>query len=248
MKQNHELLGERMKKFSIGSPKRIKSFQEKSSDGEENLGSPVSMFDAEEISALDGDDQEQVQDSSDESPFRQSYSDFLKTFQETRSRIQDDLTSSPKLKRRFHGTPFATIACEYHTQLHARCPPNCSERRPARPHPRSKKSKSVEEDFVVPKKQDTPRSSDSEIPLILDEDEDYEESDSKSSRLSSKKSRSNKKNTSPRSVGRTGRKYLPQACDRHKLLHAKCPANCPDRIARDQKMIGQLDMIEDSDC
>lgn len=29
------------------------------------------------------------------------------------------------------------------------------------------------------------------------------------------------------------RKYLPQACDRHKMLHAKCPANCPDRIARD---------------
>jgi len=33
--------------------------------------------------------------------------------------------------------------------------------------------------------------------------------------------------------GRSGRKYLPQACDRHKLLHAKCPANCPDRLKRD---------------
>jgi len=32
------------------------------------------------------------------------------------------------------------------------------------------------------------------------------------------------------------RKYLPQACDRHKLLHAKCPANCPDRIKRDAEM------------
>jgi len=83
--------------------------------------------------------------------------------------------------------------------------------------------------------------------MILDEDEDYEESDSKSSRLSSsKKSRSKKANAS-RSAGRTGRKYLPQACDRHKLLHAKCPANCPDRIARDQKM-SQEDMVEDSDC
>jgi hypothetical protein len=236
--------------FGTSSPKRSPSFHEKSSDGEEKLGSPVSMFDAEEISALDGDDQEQIQDSSDESPFCQSYSDFVKNFQETRSRMQDDcsITCSPKMKRRFHGTPFATIACEYHTQLHARCPPNCTERRPARPHPRSKKAKVVEEDFVEPKKQDTIRSSDSEMPLYLDEDEDYEESDSKSSRLSSsKKSRSNKKNPSSRSVGRTGRKYLPQACDRHKLLHAKCPANCPDRLSRDQKLLGLQDMI-DSDC
>jgi hypothetical protein len=248
MKQSPEFLGEKKKSFAH-SPKRSSSFHEKSSDGEEKLGSPVSMFDAEEISALDGDDQEQIQDSSDESIFRQSYSDFVKNFQETRSRMQDDLSCSPKLKRRFHGTPFATIACEYHTQLHARCPPNCPERRPARPHPRSKKAKVVEEDFVVEqKKQDTLRSSDSEMPLFLDEDEDYEESDSKSSHLSSsKKSRSNKKNPSSRSAGRTGRKYLPQACDRHKLLHAKCPANCPDRLARDHKLLGSQDMIE-SDC
>jgi len=240
MRQNHEFLGERKKKFfDGGSPKRM-SIKEKSSDGEEKLGSPVSMFDADEISALDGDEQEQIQDSSDcESPsFAQSYSDFVKPFQET---------TSPKLKRRFHGTPLATIACEYHTQLHARCPPNCPERRPARPHPRSKKAKMFQE-FVEPKKQDTPRSSDSEIlPLILDEDEDYEESDSKSSRLSASKKSRSKKNTSSRSVGRTGRKYLPQACDRHKLLHAKCPANCPDRIARDQKLSSD-DMVEDSDC
>jgi len=260
MKQNLELFEERKKTFGSFSPKRSPSFNEKSSDGEEKLGSPVSMFDAEEISALDGDDQEQIQDSSDESHFHQSYSDFVKIFQETRfSRISNDelssssssSSSSPKLKRRFHGTPFATIACEYHTQLHARCPPNCSERRPARPHPRSKKAKVVEEDFFVePKKQETFRSSDSEMPIYLEEDEDYEESDSKSSRLpSSKKSRPNKKNnsSSSRSAGRTGRKYLPQACDRHKLLHAKCPANCPDRLARDQKLLGSQDMV-DSDC
>lgn len=252
MKLNFEFLGERKHRSYDDSPKRMKSTQEKTSDSEEKLGSPVSMFDADEISALDGDEQEQIQDSSDES-FGQSYLDFVKTFQDLRSRSSDDLSSSPKLKRRFHGTPFATIACEYHTQLHARCPPNCPERRPARPHPRSKKAKLVPEDYEEPihetplKKPETPRHSDSEILMILDEDEDYEESDSKSSRLSSsKKSRSKKANAS-RSVGRTGRKYLPQACDRHKLLHAKCPANCPDRIARDQKM-SQEDMVEDSDC
>jgi len=33
--------------------------------------------------------------------------------------------------------------------------------------------------------------------------------------------------------GKVRSKYLPQACDRHKLLHARCPANCPDRLKRD---------------
>jgi hypothetical protein len=28
-------------------------------------------------------------------------------------------------------------------------------------------------------------------------------------------------------------KYLPQACERHKMLHARCPATCIDRIRRD---------------
>jgi len=45
-----------------------------------------------------------------------------------------------------------------------------------------------------------------------------------------KKSSSGKKS---KSKSRSGRKYLPAACDRHKALHAKCPANCPDRIKRD---------------
>jgi len=33
--------------------------------------------------------------------------------------------------------------------------------------------------------------------------------------------------------GKVRSKYLPQACERHKLLHARCPANCPDRLKRD---------------
>jgi len=48
---------------------------------------------------------------------------------------------------------------------------------------------------------------------------------------------------SPKNARRTGRKYLPQACDRHKLLHAKCPANCPDRIRRDQEMVKSPDVM-----
>jgi len=35
------------------------------------------------------------------------------------------------------------------------------------------------------------------------------------------------------SRGKVRSKYLPQACERHRLLHARCPANCPDRIKRD---------------
>jgi len=42
---------------------------------------------------------------------------------------------------------------------------------------------------------------------------------------------SKKSPKTPRAKGT--RKYLPQACERHKLLHAKCPANCPDRLKRD---------------
>lgn len=239
IKHSPEFLGERKKRFTDGGSFKRFSLKDKSSDVEEKLGSPISMFDADEISALDGDDQEQIQDSSDDLSF-QSYSHFMNLFEDP----ADDLTTSPKQKRRFHGTPYATIACEYHTQLHARCPPNCPERRPARPHPRSKKAKNVEEQ----PKHETPRSSDSEIFPILDEDEDYEESDSKSGRLSASKKARSKKNSPSRNVGRAGRKYLPQACDRHKLLHAKCPANCPDRIARDQKLAEQSSMLEDSDC
>jgi len=33
--------------------------------------------------------------------------------------------------------------------------------------------------------------------------------------------------------GKVRSKYLPQACERHRLLHARCPANCPDRLKRD---------------
>lgn len=48
------------------------------------------------------------------------------------------------------------------------------------------------------------------------------------------KNLSNTEKKSPKTPRAKGtRKYLPQACERHKLLHAKCPANCPDRLKRD---------------
>jgi hypothetical protein len=42
-----------------------------------------------------------------------------------------------------------------------------------------------------------------------------------------------KKSPKPSRANKGARKYLPQACERHKMLHAKCPANCPDRLKRD---------------
>jgi len=38
---------------------------------------------------------------------------------------------------------------------------------------------------------------------------------------------------------RSGRKYLPQACESHKLLHAKCPASCSERLKRDAEITQQ---------
>jgi len=49
--------------------------------------------------------------------------------------------------------------------------------------------------------------------------------------------------------GRIGRKYLPQACERHKLLHARCPSNCPDRILRDSVSTqSDEEQIQEENC
>jgi len=65
------------------------------------------------------------------------------------------------------------------------------------------------------------------VSKILD-DEDFTQDIAYSPR-NQKKPRTSAKRTA-------GRKYLPSACERHKLLHAKCPANCPDRLKRDAEM------------
>jgi len=65
------------------------------------------------------------------------------------------------------------------------------------------------------------------------EEDKYELESPKSPRKASEK----KSPKAPRAKGT--RKYLPQACERHKLLHAKCPANCPDRLKRDADRLTQ---------
>jgi hypothetical protein len=79
---------------------------------------------------------------------------------------------------------------------------------------------------------------------MIEEDEDaFDLKDSDGSSPSSPDisySGRNKKQRAVNNKSRTGRKYLPSACDRHKLLHAKCPANCPDRLRRDAEMAEKL--------
>lgn len=120
-----------------------------------------------------------------------------------------------------------TIACEYHTILHARCPPNCPDRRPARPHSRTKfadpSSKAIEEEQMWEKESEMIQdevydSMDDSLPEDLETSHDMTES-------SEMKSNSSK---------RKGKKYLASACERHKLLHSRCPINCPDRVKGDR--------------
>jgi len=110
---------------------------------------------------------------------------------------------SPKLKK---GT--ATKACEYHTSVHARCPQNCPDRRQV------VKIQKQNSDATLPKPMKVIENSplESEAEIIAENQSSANESRSPSPNKSS-------------------RKYVSVACDRHKLLHARCPANCPDRIA-----------------
>jgi hypothetical protein len=131
----------------------------------------------------------------------------------------ETLTQTDSKKTAQYGTEEGkrcqTIACEFHTVLHARCPTNCPDRRPARARESVRESTGAR---VIKK----PRKN----------DESSSESESESERAQDGKKY--KKIKSRKFIGsRVGRKYLPQACENHKLLHARCPANCPDRLARD---------------
>jgi len=180
-------------------------------------------------SPSNGDEQEFT-----EADVTQSYEDFINAFYRLRTTRSKALANQETqgdipayflgyTKRRYTNT----VACSRHTLLHARCPPNCSERRPAKPHPRSKKYKLDEEDFE--------REEEVEQLQLSAELERKESSENR--KIKKGKRMMKKSNSSSARPGRTGRKYLPQACERHKLLHARCPANCPDRIARDAESV-----------
>jgi len=200
-----------------------------------------------------------------------SYADFINKFQkkspsqnsnssseESSNGGDTQKSSSPTLamKARKRAWGVSTVACSRHTDLHARCPPNCSDRRPAKPHPRSKKTKqelasvqqlpyqnygssplqSPQQPQQLPEiQQRKPR----KHPVLQQDEIDLlptqlQKQISKRNNIrKGSPSTMRKANSSTSRNGRTGRKYLPQACDRHKVLHARCPANCPDRLKRD---------------
>lgn len=177
--------------------------------------------------------------------------------EEVRTRRQRNMdVESPDTPRRGRRASNGTVACERHTIAHMRCPPHCPERRPSSRRATTKDSfgndcdledydqanlspSSNIEDF-------SPKSCDSDS---IEDDDDFQVETTflvnlnqmvteipKSPRiqlraLTAKDSKQDKKKA-PR---KGPRKYLPQACERHKLLHAKCPANCPDRIKRDSE-------------
>jgi len=150
----------------------------------------------------------------------------VKSFEEEEKKIIL-IGPSPSGRRNSSRRTSASVACEKHTALHARCPSNCPDRRPASSS-RSKKTR----DPVVDDDDPSPDFMEQEDEFDVEEDQLYNEQlTPKSSRRKSDASRKTSKTSR-----RTGRKYLPQACERHKLLHAKCPANCPDRLKRDAEL------------
>jgi hypothetical protein len=138
-----------------------------------------------------------------------------------------------KRKRFHHYTN--SIACEYHTALHARCPLNCPDRRPSK---RQYKGKiSAEEQITAPSTTEIiiPQSHDSDEGKgshQLQEEEIMSVPEQSNEAKNSTVSSSNK---SKKKKGR-GRKYLAFACERHRLSHARCPANCIDRLKRDEEL------------
>jgi len=245
-------------------------------DSESELGE--SDFDEEEAKESDEDSNHSDMASSDlQSPVANHH----------RKRMHNDILYSPpsfssglqKSKGR-SGRSFissSTIACERHTILHARCPPNCSGRRPARPHPRSKRRDSSDQEeqspppqplqqeeaviISVPQRRSTVKEDDYFYSFSSDEEftimpnSSMKKASSRSSkplpqgdtapikRINSAKTNSIR-NRSNGTNGRSSRKYLPSACDRHKILHARCPANCPERIARDEQLLSTHQLTE----
>jgi len=162
----------------------------------------------------------------------------------------EDSDSSEKRRagRRANAT---TVACERHTSLHARCPPHCADRRPVGARPKKSPEMEAFDNLIgLMRAEDM-------SPSYEDWDQSLSESDRvwistyadqlpKSARIQQKKLQASETisvaavpaelKKSPkvqRANPKGGRKYLPQACERHKMLHAKCPANCPDRLRRD---------------
>lgn len=140
-------------------------------------------------------------------------------------RIKTASTSDEAIKTIKEEKEVLPPPCKKHQQMNLRCPPGCSKR--------GKNITTTTSSNLPPSPSSIPSS-----PISLPQ------SGEKAPSLEVKPKRSTKRSTSSsgshemthhQQQHRTKRlKYLPRSCDRHKLLHAKCPADCPDRLLRDQ--------------
>jgi len=166
------------------------------------------------------------------------------TMSRTKHRTSLQRTNSRNSHRNLHRR-FSTIACEKHTLLHARCPSNCCDRRPAKPRLKKRKSEK-EKQKIENQKIDNQKIENQKIenqidqvhePSSVEQDinislQSQPDSIEDSINFEGKPSFQSRR-TKIKSKANSPRKYLPSACERHKGLHTRCPSNCMDRLKRD---------------
>jgi len=126
-------------------------------------------------------------------------------------------------------------ACEKHKRWKKRCPDNCPMRKPktSRSEPHRAYFEMIQWSLIDLKEYSSEHEEEEEEETVEEETLEEEEFQEKKKRKEERKPKRWMKR------GRAGRKYLPQACERHKVLHAKCPANCSDRVKRDAALARQ---------
>jgi len=130
-------------------------------------------------------------------------------------------------------------ACEKHKRWKKRCPDDCPMRKAkTRKEPNTNYFEMIQWSLIELKEDSEQEEMDEEEEEETVEEEEEEEFQEKKKKRKDENEKERKSRRNIRSK-RSGRKYLPQACERHKILHAKCPANCPDRIRRDAEAARQ---------
>jgi len=128
-------------------------------------------------------------------------------------------------------------ACEKHKRWKKRCPDDCPMRKATKSHLDQPNYFEMVQWSLIELKEDYSEEDEDRVQVPDDDDDEDVEFMSKKRReensFEDRRETKRKSKKGSKSKGRSSRKYLPQACERHKVLHAKCPANCPDRLKRD---------------
>lgn len=143
-------------------------------------------------------------------------------------------TSSSSSTRKKPGRK--TAACERHTLKHSKCPPNCPDRRPI--VPKNSKTPAKTTSSVTPSKRSetSTRNNGKNEPIESKENCQINALDNSNTPISTRTRKRSQKMTpiEPVSTPTKRTKYLPKSCDFHRMLHAKCDIDCPNRIMRDK--------------